>query len=77
MPANRSLLLIGLPGVIAGAILGCRNTPPPRVPVPSSSGGNPYTTYERDAVKPLRVERVRCKMIRHVGKGDAAGRVGP
>src|SRR5205085_7025973 len=48
----RSLLVIGLLSV-ASLSGGCKNTPPPRVPVPSSSGGNPYGTYEHDPVKPL------------------------
>jgi hypothetical protein len=49
--ATGFLLVIGL--LSAGVAVGCRNTPPPRVPVPSSSGGNPYTTYDHDPVKPL------------------------
>jgi hypothetical protein len=53
MRAIGSLLVIGLLGGVAGLLGGCKNTPPPRVPVPSSSGGNPYTTHERDPVKPL------------------------
>ena len=46
-------------GVVISAIglstvlMGCKNTPPPRVPVPSESGGNPYTTYQHDSSKPL------------------------
>jgi hypothetical protein len=43
------LITIGL----ATALAGCKNTPPPRVPVPSESGGNPYTTYQHDSAKPL------------------------
>src|SRR5689334_21709129 len=35
------------------APIGCHNTPPSRVPVPSSSDGNPYSTYSHDPVKPL------------------------
>src|SRR5437667_7564235 len=48
--ATVSLPFIGLLFALGS---GCRNTPPPRVIVPSSSGGNPYSTYERDEVKPL------------------------
>lgn len=49
MRAIVPLLAIGL----ATALAGCKNTPPPRVPVPSESGGNPYTTYQHDSAKPL------------------------
>jgi hypothetical protein len=38
---------------MVGVVAGCKNTPPPRVPVPSSSDGNPYSTYEHDRSKPL------------------------
>lgn len=46
-PTAMLSLAIGL------ALAGCRNTPPPRVPVPSESGGNPNITYRHDPVKPL------------------------
>jgi hypothetical protein len=52
--ASVSLIAIGLS--LAAAALstaGCHNPPPPRVTIPSTSGGNPYSTYERDEVKPL------------------------
>lgn len=38
---------------LSATLMGCKNTPPPRVPVPSESGGNPYTTYQHDSSKPL------------------------
>ena len=54
MRANACLLAIGLTAASAAALIGgCRNPPPPQINVPSSSGHNPYTTYEHDEVKPL------------------------
>ena len=44
---------IGLLSLVLGPLAGCRNTPPPRVQVPSETDGNPYTTYRHDDVKPL------------------------
>ena len=50
MRANGMTLAIGLLSVM---LIGCRTPPPPRVPVPSESDGNPYTTYQHDERKPL------------------------
>ena len=44
---------VGLLGLVLGPLAGCRNTPPPRVQVPSETDGNPYSTYRHDDVKPL------------------------
>jgi hypothetical protein len=48
-----TLLTIGLSVTSLAWLSACRNPPPPRVQVPSESGGNPYTTYKHDDVKPL------------------------
>jgi len=49
----RAMALFSAIGLSALA-MGCKNTPPPQVPVPSESGGNPYTTYQHDSAnKPL------------------------
>jgi hypothetical protein len=40
-------------GLASGSLIGCKNTPPPAVQVPSDSGGNPYSTYNHEPMKPL------------------------
>lgn len=52
MRATPTLLAMGLSTAVA-VCAGCRTPPPPRVQIPVNSGGNDYTTYQHDAVKPL------------------------
>ena len=52
MRATVPLLAIGL---LAGSLqLGCQSTPPPpRIPIPADTRGNPNVTYDHDPVKPM------------------------